>query len=102
MSAFGHFPSQPKVAQLVFPTIIIIAIIIHQDVLGLQISMQNTMRMQIVESGTQLIGQLTGFVLGDRFLDLEQFVEITVGVFGDDADLLVRFERVEDLDDVFV
>lgn len=58
--------------------------------------------MQIVESGNQLIGQLTGFVLGDRFLDLEQFVEITVGVFGDDADLLVRFERVEDLDDVFV
>lgn len=96
MRALGHAPRQTKVAQLV----LIAVHSVHQYVLGFQIAMQNAVRMQVVQGGHQLAGQTSGPFLGDRFLAIEQFVQITSSEFRDDRDLLVRFEGVENLNDV--
>lgn len=94
MCSDRHVPRQPKVAQL-GPSVAV-----KQDVLRLQVAVQDTMRVQIVQGGYQLMGQLSRTIFRNRLLDAEQLVQIARSEFSDDDDLVVRLKRMQDLDNV--
>lgn len=64
--------------------------------------MQYAMRVQIVECRKQLVRQPSGTILCDAFLAAQQLVQVTGRVLRNDDYLIVRLERMQDLNDVRV
>lgn len=60
------------------------------------------MRVQVVQGVHKLLGDLAHFRLAQVPVVLEDLEELALGKLGNDAELVARFERVEQQNNVFV
>jgi hypothetical protein len=80
-----------------------VLVVIKQEILGLQVSVDNVQLVDILNAGVYLLEKLAGLVLLQTSVCYDIVEELTsTGVLHDEVQLLGRFNDLIELNDVWV
>ena len=91
-----HRPGEPEVTELDD------AVCRDKDVLRLHVSMNDAVRVQVVQGVDKLLGYLPHFVLWQVAIVFQDLKQLSLRKLSDHAELMGGFEGVEQKDDVFM